>query len=96
MRPVEFGENLPAGTKLTLFSEDKPDRFFTVLEFTLDADLGTLLGVDFPVPSYRVHDEEERLHLLINEPDEEEWWLWRPDQKGIDGKAVFDGALVED
>jgi hypothetical protein len=51
MRPVEFGENLAAGTKLTLFSEDKPDRFFTVLEFTLDADLGTLLGVDSPIPS---------------------------------------------
>ena len=30
MRPVAFGEALPAGTRLTLFSDDKPDRFFTV------------------------------------------------------------------
>ena len=25
MRPVAFGEALPAGTRLTLFSDDKPD-----------------------------------------------------------------------
>ena len=31
MRPVAFGEALSAGTRLTLFSNDKPDRFFTVL-----------------------------------------------------------------
>ena len=30
MRPVAFGEACPAGTQLTLFSDDKPDRFFTV------------------------------------------------------------------
>jgi hypothetical protein len=29
IRPVAFGEALPAGTRLTLFSDDKPDRFFT-------------------------------------------------------------------
>ena len=28
MRPVEFGEAFPPGTRLTLFSYDKPDRFF--------------------------------------------------------------------
>ena len=27
MRPVAFGEALSAGTRLTLFSDDKPDRF---------------------------------------------------------------------
>jgi hypothetical protein len=31
MRPVEFGEAVPAGTRLTLFCEDKPDRFFRVI-----------------------------------------------------------------
>jgi len=36
MRPVVFGEALPAGTRLTLFSADKPDRFFTVIEFWID------------------------------------------------------------
>jgi hypothetical protein len=25
-----FGEAVPAGTRLTLFSDDKPDRFFTL------------------------------------------------------------------
>jgi hypothetical protein len=29
MRPVAFGEALAAGTRLTLFSDDKLDRFFT-------------------------------------------------------------------
>jgi hypothetical protein len=33
MRPVAFGEALPAGTRLTLFSDDKPDRFFAVIKF---------------------------------------------------------------
>jgi hypothetical protein len=28
MRPVAVGESLPAGTRLTLFSDDKHDRFF--------------------------------------------------------------------
>jgi hypothetical protein len=36
MRPVAFGEVLPVGTRLTLFSDDKPDRFFTVIKFWLD------------------------------------------------------------
>jgi hypothetical protein len=30
MRPAAFGEALPGGTRLTLFSDDKPDRFFIV------------------------------------------------------------------
>jgi hypothetical protein len=37
MRLVAFGEALPAGTRLTLFSDDKPDRFFTVIKFWMDA-----------------------------------------------------------
>jgi hypothetical protein len=36
MRPVAFGEASPAGTRLTLFSDDKPDRFFTVIKFWMD------------------------------------------------------------
>ena len=39
MRPVAFGEALPAGTRLTLFSDDKPDRFFTVIKFWMDEPL---------------------------------------------------------
>ena len=43
MRPVAFGEALPAGTRLTLFSDDKPDRFFTVIKFWLDETSGVAL-----------------------------------------------------
>jgi hypothetical protein len=32
MRPVRFREALAAGTRLTLFSDDKPDRFFTIIK----------------------------------------------------------------
>jgi len=32
MRPVAFDEALSAGTRLTLFSDDKPDRFFAVIK----------------------------------------------------------------
>jgi hypothetical protein len=41
MRPVEFGEAFPPGTRLTLFSYDKPDRFFMVIEFSIDKTLAT-------------------------------------------------------
>jgi hypothetical protein len=43
MRPVSFGETLPAGTRLTLFSDDKPDRFFTVIKFWMDETMGAPL-----------------------------------------------------
>jgi hypothetical protein len=72
MRPVEFPENVPRGTRLILFSDDKPDRFCTVLEFKLDPQLGRAF------PSYRVQDEEGRIDSLMYEPDEEECWLWPP------------------
>src|SRR5260370_16499459 len=95
MRPVEFGEALQPGTRLTLFSHDKPDRLFTVLEFRIDSSLG-IVGIPSDlagVPSYRVKDEEGRIHLLVNVPLEEEhtdqWWLWRPDQAGIGGQSPF-------
>jgi hypothetical protein len=44
MRPVAFGEVLPVGTRLTLFSDDKPDRFFTVIKFWLDENNSHSLG----------------------------------------------------
>jgi hypothetical protein len=48
MRPVEFGEALAAGTRLTLFSADKPDRFFTVITFWIDKVSGVALDLDRP------------------------------------------------
>jgi hypothetical protein len=52
MRPVAFGEALPAGTRLTLFSDDKPDRFFTVIKFRMDAASGVALDLKTGVPTY--------------------------------------------
>jgi hypothetical protein len=45
MRPVAFGEPLPFGIRLTLFSDDKPDRFFTVIKFWMDETSGVALAL---------------------------------------------------
>jgi hypothetical protein len=99
MRPVEFGEALATGTRLTLFSDDKPDRLFTVIRFLIDAVSGVALDLKTGVPCYQVEDEEGRIHLLLHLPIEEKgdgrWCLWRPDQEGFDSRSIFDGALVE-
>src|SRR5580700_449114 len=88
MRPVAFGEALSAGTRLALFSDDKPDRFFTVIKFWMDATSGVALDLKTGVPTYHVEDEEGRTHLLIHltieEKDADRWCLWRPDQAGFD------------
>ena len=98
MRPVAFGEALSAGTRLTLFSDDKPDRFFTVVKFWMDKTSGVALDLKTGVPTYQVEDEEGRTHLLIHVPIEEEdehrWCLWRPDHAGFDSRSIFEGALV--
>jgi hypothetical protein len=99
MRPLEFGEALPAGTRLTLFSDDKPERFFTVTKFWMDETSGVSLALKTGVPTYQVEDEEGRSHLLIHLPieeeDEDRWCLWRPDHAGFDSRSIFEGALVE-
>jgi hypothetical protein len=97
MRPVAFGEPLPAGTRLTLFSDDKPDRFFTVITFWLDETSGVALALKGGVPTYLVEDEEGRTHLLIYLPveeDEHRCCLWRPDQVSFDSRSIFYIALV--
>jgi hypothetical protein len=66
MRPVAFGKALSSGTRLTLFSDDKPDRFFTVIKFWMDETSGVALALKTGVPSYQVEDEEGRTHLLIS------------------------------
>jgi hypothetical protein len=98
MRPVEFGEALATGTRLTLFSDDKPDRVFTVITFLIDKVSGVALDLETGVPCYQVEDEEGRIHLLlqlpIGEKNENRWCLWRPDQVDFDSRSIFDGALV--
>jgi hypothetical protein len=101
MRAVAFGEALPAGTRLTLFSDDKPDRFFTVIKFWMDETSGIALELKTGIPSYQVEDEEGRIHLLLHLPIEEDgdnnrWCLWRPDYAGFDSRSIFDGALVKE
>jgi len=63
MRPVAFGEALPAGTRLTLFSDDKPDRFFTVIKFWMDKTSGVALDLKTGVPTYQVEDGLPRRRL---------------------------------
>jgi hypothetical protein len=62
MRSVAFGEALPAGTRLTLLSDDKPDRFFTIIKFWMDETSGVALALKTGVPTCQVEDEEGRTH----------------------------------
>jgi len=101
MRPVAFGEASPPGTRLTLFSDDKPDRFFTVIKFWMDKTSGVALDLRTGAPSYQVEDEEGRTHLLIHLPIEEDgdnnrWCLWRPDHSGFNSRSIFEVAVVEE
>jgi hypothetical protein len=100
MRPVAFGEALSAGTRLTLFSDDKPYRFFTVIKFWMDKKSGVALDLETGVPTYQVEDEEGRTHLLmhlaIEEQHENRWCLWRPDHAGFDSRSIFEDALIEE
>jgi hypothetical protein len=38
--PSPFGKRFPAGTRLTLFSDDDPDRFFSIIKFWMDKTSG--------------------------------------------------------
>jgi hypothetical protein len=71
MRAVEFGEAVPAATRLTLFSVDKSDRLFTVITFLMNKVSGVALDLETDVPCYQVEDEEGRSHLLLYHPIEE-------------------------
>jgi len=54
--PVAFGEALLPGSRLTLFSDDKPDRFFTIIKFWMDKTSGVALDLKTGLPSYQVQD----------------------------------------
>jgi hypothetical protein len=69
MRPVAFGEALSARTRLTLFLDDKPDRFFTVIKFWMDATSGVALDLKTGVPTYQVEDEG-RHNAFTASPDD--------------------------
>jgi hypothetical protein len=61
--PVQFGEALAAGTRLTLFSGDKPDRLFTVITFLIDAVSCVALNLKTGIPCYQVEDGLPRRSL---------------------------------
>jgi hypothetical protein len=80
------------GTRLTLFSDDKPDRFFTLIKFWMDETSGAALTLKTGVPTYQVEDEEGRTHLLIHLPieegDENRWGLRRPEHAGYENRRA--------
>jgi hypothetical protein len=45
MQPIAFGEPLAGGARLTLLSDDKPDRFFTVIKFWIDETWGVAVAI---------------------------------------------------
>jgi hypothetical protein len=100
MRLVAFGEPLRAGTRLTLLSHDKPDRFFMIIKFWMDETSGVVLALRGGIPTYQVEDEEGRMHLLVNLPvedgPEKRWCLWRPDHAGFDSRSIFESAITDD
>jgi hypothetical protein len=106
MRPVAFGEALPAGTRLTLFSDDKPDCFFTVIKFWRDKPraLQSHSRLAFlPTKSRRPaapkaggRQNSLLIQLPIEEEEENRSCLWRPDHAGFDPRSIFEGALVEE
>ena len=63
MRPAEFREPLLPGTRLTFFSDDKPDRFFKVIKFWMDKTTGVALALKSSVPTYQVEDGLPRRRL---------------------------------
>jgi hypothetical protein len=72
MRPVAFGEALSAGTRLTLFSDNKPDRFLTLIKFWMHETSGGALALKTGVPSSTVEGGEGRRVLLIHPAIEEQ------------------------
>jgi hypothetical protein len=52
MQPIAFGEPLPGDTRLTLFPDDKPERFFTIIKFWMAETSGVALALKTGVPSY--------------------------------------------
>jgi len=48
---------------LKLFSDDKPDRFFTITKFWMDATSGVALELKTSVPTYQVEDGLPRRRL---------------------------------
>jgi hypothetical protein len=55
---VEFAEALAAGTQLTLFSADKPDRFFRVIKFWIDETSGIAVAPAFPLTKSKMRKAE--------------------------------------
>jgi hypothetical protein len=61
MLTTTIGQRLLCGTRLTLFSDEKPDPLFTVIKFWIDQTLGASPALENGVPSYEVEDEEGRI-----------------------------------
>jgi hypothetical protein len=66
MRPVEFGEAVPAGTRLILFSDDKPDLLFTVITFWIDKVSGVALVLETGVPAIKSKTRKAEFIYFFN------------------------------
>jgi hypothetical protein len=66
----------------------------------MDATSGVALALKTGVPTYQVEDEEGRTHLLthltIEEKDEHQWCLWRPDHAGFDSPSTFESLMIKE
>jgi hypothetical protein len=69
---VPLGAALLAGIQLPLFSDNKPDRFFTVIKFWMDKTSVVALALKGDVPVCQAEGEGGRMHLLRHLPIEEE------------------------
>jgi hypothetical protein len=73
--------------RLTLFSDDKPDRLFTVIKFWIDQTLGASPHLERASPPTKLKTSKAEfillLHLSLEEENEDRWCLWRPDQAGL-------------
>ena len=95
MRPVEFGNALAAGCRLTLVSHDKPARFFRVIKFWMDETSGIALALKTGVPSYQVEDDEGRIHVPKKSTKTAGAFGGRTSLR-FDPRSIFDATVVEE
>jgi hypothetical protein len=100
MRPVAFGQVLPAGIRLTFSLTTSPTAPLPLSNSGWMKPRALRSHSRPAFPTYQVEDEEGRTNLLIylaiEEQHEHRLCLWRPDQAGFDSKSIFHGALVEE
>jgi hypothetical protein len=100
MRPVEFGEAVPAGIRLTLLSADRPDRLFTVIAFSIHKVSGVALNLESGVPSYQSKTRKaESIYCFTYQSTKRmktDGASGGPITRAFDSRSILEGALVEE